>query len=56
MGGNTLEVPDIPHTSNMKNVELAVQKMIHGREVKKNDTLKNPETLNIFADIKELNY
>jgi hypothetical protein len=35
MGGNTLEVPDIPHTSNMKNVDLVVQKMTHGREVKK---------------------
>jgi acetoacetyl-CoA synthetase len=50
-----LTVPDIPYTLNMKKVELAVQKMIHGREVKNRDALKNPEALNYFADIKELN-
>jgi acetoacetyl-CoA synthetase len=50
-----LTVPDIPYTLNMKKVELAVQKMIHGREVKNKDALKNPEALNYFADIKELN-
>jgi acetoacetyl-CoA synthetase len=50
-----LTVPDIPYTLNMKKVELAVQKMIHGREVKNKDALKNPETLDFFADIKELN-
>ena len=51
-----LEVPDIPYTLNMKKVELAVQKMIHGREVKNKDALKNPEALDFFADIKELNF
>ena len=51
-----IEVPDIPYTLNMKKVELAVQKMIHGREVKNKDALKNPEVLNFFADIKELNF
>lgn len=50
-----LTVPDIPYTLNMKKVELAVQKMIHGREVKNKDALKNPEALDYFADIKELN-
>jgi acetoacetyl-CoA synthetase len=50
-----LTVPDIPYTLNMKKVELAVQKMIHGREVKNKDALKNPEALDFFADIKELN-
>ena len=50
-----IEVPDIPYTLNMKKVELAVQKMIHGREVKNKDALKNPEALIFFADIKELN-
>ncbi len=50
-----IEVPDIPYTLNMKKVELAVQKMIHGREVKNKDALKNPEALDFFADIKELN-
>jgi len=50
-----IEVPDIPYTLNMKKVELAVQKMIHGLEVKNKDALKNPEALDFFADIKELN-
>jgi len=51
-----IKVPDIPYTLNMKKVELAVQKMIHGREVKNKDALKNPEALDFFADIKELNF
>jgi acetoacetyl-CoA synthetase len=48
-------VPDIPYTLNMKKVELAVQKTIHGREVKNKDALKNPEALDFFARIAELN-
>jgi acetoacetyl-CoA synthetase len=51
-----IKVPDIPYTLNMKKVELAVQKMIHGREVKNKDALKNPEALDFFSDIKELNF
>ncbi len=51
-----IKVPDIPYTLNMKKVELAVQKMIHGQEVKNKDALKNPEALDFFADIKELNF
>jgi acetoacetyl-CoA synthetase len=46
--------PDIPYTLNMKKVELAVKKMIHGREVKNKDALKNPEALDFFAHIDEL--
>jgi acetoacetyl-CoA synthetase len=37
-----------PYTLNMKKVELAVQKVIHGREVKNKDALKNPEALDFF--------
>ena len=51
-----LTAPDIPYTLNMKKVELAVQKMIHGQEVKNKDALKNPAALDFFADIKELKY
>ena len=47
-------IPDIPYTLNMKKVELAVKKMIHGREVKNKDALKNPESLDLFANINEL--
>jgi acetoacetyl-CoA synthetase len=49
-----LQVPDIPYTLNLKKVELAVKKMIHGREVKNKDALKNPEVLDFFAGISEL--
>ncbi len=51
-----IAVPDIPYTLNMKKVELAVQKTIHGHEVKNKDALKNPQALEFFADIKELNF
>jgi acetoacetyl-CoA synthetase len=49
-----VEIPDIPYTLNMKKVELAVRKVIHGQEVKNKDALKNPEALDYFADIDEL--
>jgi len=49
-----IAAPDIPYTLNMKKVELAVHKMIHGREVKNRDALKNPESLDFFTDIEEL--
>jgi len=49
-----IRVPDIPYTLNMKKVELAVQKMIHGQEINNKDALKNPESLDFFADITEL--
>jgi len=47
-------VKDIPYTLNMKKVELAVQKIIHNREVTNRDALKNPEALEYFRDRKEL--
>jgi acetoacetyl-CoA synthetase len=46
--------PDVPYTLNMKKVELAVKKMIEGKEVKNKDALKNPEALDFFADLPEL--
>jgi acetoacetyl-CoA synthetase len=49
-----IETPDIPYTLNMKKVELAVKKMIEGKEVKNKDALKNPESLDFFGDLKEL--
>ncbi|MDR3632052.1 MAG: acetoacetate--CoA ligase [Desulfocapsaceae bacterium] len=50
-----IQAPDIPYTLNMKKVELAVQRMIHGREVTNRDALKNPEALDFFAHLTELN-
>ncbi|MCP3900620.1 MAG: acetoacetate--CoA ligase, partial [Desulfobacteraceae bacterium] len=49
-----IDTPDIPYTLNMKKVELAVKKMIEGKEVKNKDALKNPEALDFFGDLKEL--
>ena len=46
--------PDVPYTLNMKKVELAVKKVIEGKEVKNKDALKNPEALDYFADLSEL--
>ena len=55
MPAKILTAPDIPYTLNMKKVEMAVQKMIHGREVKNRDALKNPEALDFFTNLTELN-
>jgi acetoacetyl-CoA synthetase len=50
-----IAVDDIPYTLNMKKVEVAVRKVIHGLEVKNKDALRNPQCLEAFASIKELN-
>jgi acetoacetyl-CoA synthetase len=49
-----IAVPDIPYTLNMKKVELAVRKVIQGEEVKNRDALRNPESLDFYANLKEL--
>jgi len=49
-----IQVPDIPYTLNMKKVELAVKKVIHGQAVKNKDSLKNPESLDFFKNIEAL--
>jgi acetoacetyl-CoA synthetase len=49
-----IETPDVPYTLNMKKVELAVKKMIEGKEVKNKDALKNPEALDFFANLEQL--
>ncbi len=49
-----IPVPDIPYTLNMKKVELAVKKVIHNQAVKNKDALRNPEALDHFANIQEL--
>jgi acetoacetyl-CoA synthetase len=49
-----VSVPDIPYTHNMKKVELAVNKVVHNQPVLNKDSLKNPESLDYFADLKEL--
>jgi acetoacetyl-CoA synthetase len=49
-----IAVPDVPYTLNMKKVELAVKKVIQGEEVLNRDALGNPEALDYYADLKEL--
>jgi acetoacetyl-CoA synthetase len=49
-----VSVPDIPYTHNMKKVELAVNKVIHNQPVLNKDSLKNPESLDYFTNLKEL--
>lgn len=49
-----LAVPDIPYTLNMKKVELAVKKTIQGQPVLNKDALRNPESLDFFAGLEEL--
>ncbi|MFW5809989.1 MAG: acetoacetate--CoA ligase [Thermodesulfobacteriota bacterium] len=49
-----VEVPDVPYTLNMKKVELAVKKAIAGQKVLNKDALRNPEVLDYYASLPEL--
>jgi acetoacetyl-CoA synthetase len=49
-----LSTPEVPYTLNMKKVELAVKKIIEGRAVLNRDALGNPDALNYYANLKEL--
>ncbi|WP_165801418.1 acetoacetate--CoA ligase [Kaistia algarum] len=47
-------VPDIPRTKSGKIVELAVREVVHGRPVKNQEALANPEALAFFRDVPSL--
>ena len=49
-----LAVADIPRTLSGKIVELAVRHVIHGRPVRNQDALANPEALTLYANLPEL--
>jgi acetoacetyl-CoA synthetase len=49
-------VPAVPYTLNMKKVELAVKKVIQGQEVLNKDALSNPEALDYYENIEELQH
>ena len=51
-----IAVNDIPRTKNGKIVELAVKNIIEGNEIKNKEALANPEILEQYKNIKELNY
>lgn len=49
-----IAVKDIPRTKSGKIVELAVREVVHGRPVKNKEALANPEALDLFANLPEL--
>ncbi|MGB9803389.1 acetoacetate--CoA ligase [Desulfofundulus sp.] len=49
-----IAVADIPYTLNGKKVEMAVRDVIHNRPVLNKDALANPEALDLFRDLPEL--
>ena len=49
-----IAVDDIPYTISGKKVELAVKKIIHGEPVLNRDALANPESLELYKNLKEL--
>jgi acetoacetyl-CoA synthetase len=49
-----LATPAVPYTLNMKKVELAVKKIIEGKPVLNRDALGNPEALDYYQDLPEL--
>ena len=50
-----ISVADIPRTRSGKITELAVRDVIHGKKIKNIEALSNPEALNLFKDLSELN-
>ena len=50
-----IKILEIPKTKNGKLVELAVKQSIEGEEIKNLEALANPDSLNQFKNIKELN-
>jgi len=49
-----IQVPDIPRTKSGKITELAVRDVVHGRTVKNREALANPEALDLFVGLSEL--
>lgn len=49
-----ISVTDLPRTKNNKLAETAVRDIVHNKEIKNKEALLNPECLDIFAKIPEL--
>ena len=49
-----IQVTDIPRTISGKIVELAVRNVVHNQPVKNTDALANPEALELYRDLPEL--
>ncbi|MCH7731767.1 MAG: hypothetical protein IIB44_04515 [Candidatus Marinimicrobia bacterium] len=54
MPAKVLPIDDIPYTINLKKVEIAVKKIIHGDEVLNRDALMNPGSLDLYVNLSEL--
>ncbi len=51
-----VQVADIPRTKSGKIVELAVRDVVHGRPVKNKEALANPDALDLYRNIPELQH
>ncbi len=49
-----IQVTDIPRTKSGKITELAVRDVVHGRTVKNSEALANPESLDLYRDLPDL--
>ncbi|MBT4889246.1 MAG: acetoacetate--CoA ligase [Rhodospirillales bacterium] len=49
-----IQVADIPRTKSGKITELAVRDVVHGRTIKNKEALANPEALDLYVDLAEL--
>ena len=49
-----VQVADIPRTKSGKITELAVRDIVHGRDVKNSEALANPEALDLYRDLPDL--
>ena len=49
-----IQIAEIPRTLSGKIVELAVRDVIHGRPVRNQDALANPEALALYEDLEDL--
>ena len=49
-----LQTQDIPHTTNGKKVEVAVKRILAGEHVEHRVAYRNPESLDLYYNIKEL--
>ena len=45
---------DIPRTKSGKITELAVRDVVHGRAIKNKEALANPEALDLYKDLPQL--
>jgi len=54
MPAKVVQVADIPRTKSGKITELAVREIVHGRPVKNKEALANPEAVDLFENLEEL--